>query len=41
MAKVINVMLRHESRKMSFRNVDGLPHVGGVSAVAINSGFPH
>ncbi len=31
-AKVINIMLQHEGHKMSFRDVDGLVHVGGLSA---------
>ncbi len=30
-AKVINLMLQHQGHKMSFRNVEGLVHVGGVS----------
>jgi len=33
-AKVINIMLQHEGHKMSFRNVRGLLHVGGISAEA-------
>lgn len=33
-AKVINIILQHEGHKMSFREVDGLLHVGGISAKA-------
>ena len=40
-AKVMNIMLQHEGHKMSFRDVDGLLHVGVVSAMARNSGFLH
>jgi hypothetical protein len=38
MAKVTNIMLQHERHEISFRNVAGLLHVGGVSAVVKNSG---
>ncbi len=30
-AKVINLMLQHRGHKMSFRNVEALVHVGGIS----------
>ena len=30
--KVMNIMLQREGHKMSFRDIDGLVHVGGVSA---------
>lgn len=30
-AKVINLMLQHQGQKMSFRDVEGLVHVGGIS----------
>jgi hypothetical protein len=33
-AKVINIMLQQEGHKMTFRDVDGLLHVGGISEKA-------
>jgi hypothetical protein len=30
-AKVINLILQHQGHEMSFRNIEGLVHVGGVS----------
>lgn len=38
-AKVINLMLQHEGHKMSFRDVGGLIHVGGISGLVARRDF--
>ncbi|MGI9232382.1 MAG: hypothetical protein ACR2RD_02020 [Woeseiaceae bacterium] len=38
-AKVINLMLQHQGMKMSFRDVEGLVHVGGISGPVSKQDF--
>lgn len=37
--KVINLMLQHRGHKMSFRDVEGLVHVGGISGPVASRAF--